>query len=185
MQKRLGGQSLVEMAFVLPVLLLVIFGIIDMGYYVYGYATVAQASRNGAEVAAQLPPFQDWLALEGHLSPPDAFDDDPCVNAIYRQVESDATLFTDIANYVEISYPNDTSTHNTRNLHVRGPIEVTIEYDFTLLTPLSSLVGFGNDGQVRVKATTRRSLENLGSNPDFHDGMACAAFPGDVDPINP
>jgi hypothetical protein len=183
MQKRLGGQSIVEMAFVLPVLLLVIFGIIDMGYYVYGYATVAQASRNGAEVAAQLPPFQEWLELKGN--PPSnlpsgvvfKFDSDPCVNTIYRQVESDATLFPDIANFVEISYPNDTPTHNTRDLYNRGPIEVTIEYRFRLLTPLSELVGFGNNGQVRVKATTRRSLESLGNNPEFENGIACITKP--------
>ena len=50
------GQSIVEMALILPFLLLLIFAIIDMGWYIYGYATIYQAARNGAQKASEVPP---------------------------------------------------------------------------------------------------------------------------------
>jgi Flp pilus assembly protein TadG len=45
------GQTLVEFALVFPLLVLMIFGIVDAGRLVYTYNTVAQAARDGARVA--------------------------------------------------------------------------------------------------------------------------------------
>ena len=45
------GQALVEFALVLPVLLLLIFGIVDAGRLIYTYNTVSNAARNAARVA--------------------------------------------------------------------------------------------------------------------------------------
>ena len=45
------GQALVEFALVLPVFLLLIFGIVDAGRLIYTYNTVANAAREGARVA--------------------------------------------------------------------------------------------------------------------------------------
>lgn len=47
-----GGQTLVEFAFVLPVFLLVVFGLVDVGRLVYTNATLSQAAREGARLAA-------------------------------------------------------------------------------------------------------------------------------------
>jgi Flp pilus assembly protein TadG len=46
------GATLVEMAIVLPVLLLLIFGLIEMGVAFKSYLTVSSAVRDGARVAA-------------------------------------------------------------------------------------------------------------------------------------
>ncbi len=46
------GQSLVETALVLPVFLLILFGLIDVGRLVYTNSMVSQAAREGARVAA-------------------------------------------------------------------------------------------------------------------------------------
>jgi len=46
------GQATVEMALVLPVLLLLLTGIIQFGIIFNAYITVAHASREGARVAA-------------------------------------------------------------------------------------------------------------------------------------
>ncbi len=46
------GQTLVEFALVLPIFLLMLFGLIDMGRYVYLNSTLSQAAREGARVAA-------------------------------------------------------------------------------------------------------------------------------------
>jgi len=46
------GQSLVEMALVLPLFLLIVFGSIDVGIMVYGHSTLSQAAREGARLGA-------------------------------------------------------------------------------------------------------------------------------------
>jgi hypothetical protein len=46
------GQSLVEFALVIPVFFLLLFGLIDMGRFVYMNSTLSQAAREGARVAA-------------------------------------------------------------------------------------------------------------------------------------
>ena len=46
------GQTLVEFALVLPVFLLLLFGLLDMGRFVYLNSTLSQAAREAARVAA-------------------------------------------------------------------------------------------------------------------------------------
>ena len=46
------GQSLVEFALALPIFMLLLFGLIDMGRYVYLNSTLSQAAREAARVAA-------------------------------------------------------------------------------------------------------------------------------------
>ena len=50
-RQRGRGQALVEFALVLPILLLMIFGIVDAGRLIYTYNTVSNAARDGARVA--------------------------------------------------------------------------------------------------------------------------------------
>ena len=47
-----GGQALIEFAVVLPLFLLIVFGLIDVGRLVYTSSTVSQAAREGARLAA-------------------------------------------------------------------------------------------------------------------------------------
>ena len=52
--KRMGhdkGQSLVEFALLLPVLLLIIFGLLDMGRAVYTFTVLSHAAHEGARQA--------------------------------------------------------------------------------------------------------------------------------------
>lgn len=53
------GQAMVEMALVVPIFLLVLFGLIDVGRLVSFNSMVSQAAREGARVAAV---EADWLA---------------------------------------------------------------------------------------------------------------------------
>jgi TadE-like protein len=178
MHRQAKAQSIVEMAFVLPFLLLVIFGIMEFGYIIFAYSTVSQAARNGAERAAQLPPHQTWLAYKGNVpSGVPNWRADPCTNSVMEAVESDTTLFDgrfndgrDVAEFVTISYPNGGAT---RNLTQRGPIQVTIDYPVRGITPLFQLLRFGNNGTINLRVTQRRSLENLGTDPTRPRGVAC------------
>jgi len=47
-----SGQTLVEFALILPVFLLVVFGLIDVGRLVYTNSALSQAAREGARLAA-------------------------------------------------------------------------------------------------------------------------------------
>lgn len=157
MRRRDTAQSIVEMALVAPLLIVLIFGIIDLSWYIFGYATVYQAARNGAETASKLPPFAEWIEAKGMDS------SDPCMNTIRKQVQSQALIFfDDIWQHTTISYPNG---GRSRNLYDRGPIELTIQYTIEPLTPLWGFIPFGNDGKMTVKVTTRRSLQGLGNRP--------------------
>lgn len=181
MHHKNSAQSVVEMAFVLPILLIVLFGIMEFGYIIYAYSTVSQAARNGAERASQLPPFQTWIAYK--TAPPSdplytSWRIDPCTNAVMEAIESDTTLFSgeinegrDVSDSVFISYPEGA---NTRNLTDRGPIEVRIQYTVSGITPLFQLINLNGGQGITLQVTQRRSLENLGNDPTKPRGVACA-----------
>lgn len=46
------GQALVEMAFILPLLIMLLFGIIDFGRIFHAYLTLDHAGREGARLAS-------------------------------------------------------------------------------------------------------------------------------------
>lgn len=51
-RRRERGQSLVETALVMPIVVLMLVGLFDLGRAVYAYNTVSNAAREGARVAA-------------------------------------------------------------------------------------------------------------------------------------
>lgn len=51
-RRRARGQGLVEIALVLPVFLLILFGLIDLGAYVFSDNVMSQAAREGARLAS-------------------------------------------------------------------------------------------------------------------------------------
>jgi hypothetical protein len=65
-----AGQALVEFALIFPIFFLLLMGVIDLGRFVYSDATLSQAAREGARVAAV---EAGWLGIP--LSTPG------CVNA--------------------------------------------------------------------------------------------------------
>jgi hypothetical protein len=65
--KRPNGQGLVEFALVIPVILLLLFGIFDLGRAVYAYSTIANAARQASRLAIvnqDLVPIQDKAVYE-------------------------------------------------------------------------------------------------------------------------
>ncbi|KAB8140504.1 pilus assembly protein [Chloroflexia bacterium SDU3-3] len=149
------GQSIVEMALLLPLMLVVIMGIIDFGWYVYGYATVYMAARSAAEEATMLPPMTTRVGVG---KTPDMTD--VCVSSIVNKVVQTGPLFADIGspNNIEISYPT--------SIRAPGePIQVKLTYTIRPLTPLWQMVPIGNKGAYKVVIATRRTVEVLGENP--------------------
>jgi Flp pilus assembly protein TadG len=171
MEKRTTGQSMVEMALLLPFFLLVVFGIIDMGWYIYGYSTVYQAARNGAQKASELPP--QIIRVSPSLNRTDT-----CVSNVLSAAQSGAVLFPDLTtstnvnNTIAINYPaTDASGNPIRALGY--PVEINITYNLNPLTPLWRFITFGTQGTMRVTTTARRSIESLGENPTAANYVAC------------
>ena len=165
MKKRIAGQSMVEMALLLPFMLFVLFGIIDMGWYIYGYSTVYQAARNGSQKASELPPTIAQVS-------PALNRNDVCVKNVLDAAQVGAVLFPDLTtgtnpnNTIAISYPSG----------IRGlgrPVQVAITYNIQPLTPIWRFVTFGTQGTMRVTTTARRSIESLGENPNAVNYVAC------------
>jgi Flp pilus assembly protein TadG len=152
------SQSIVEFAIIAPVLLLLLFGIIDFGRLIYIYATINQAVNEGARVAirdsAVLPSNQDVeTAVKRHAV--DVSLANPCPNG-------PITTATPPANqgWVFITEPNPPSTAEalapsledapggqtwanatgscsaTNPAHDHSPLQVTIRYNFVPFTPL-------------------------------------------------
>jgi len=65
------GQTLVEFALVLPVFILLLFGLLDVGRYVYMNSALSQAAREGARLAAA---EASWIGKQGT-----SMDDGSCV----------------------------------------------------------------------------------------------------------
>lgn len=55
MRRHRRGENAIEFALVLPVLLVVLFGIFEMGWYFNRYLVVSAATRDGARAAAMVP----------------------------------------------------------------------------------------------------------------------------------
>ena len=61
-----GGQSLVEFTLVLPVLLVILAGLLDLGRLYYAYVAVTDAAAEGARYATMYP--QDTSAIRTRAS---------------------------------------------------------------------------------------------------------------------
>ena len=110
-----AGAAAVEFALVLPILLLLIFGIVDFGRLYFTQITLTDAAREGARV----------LALEGASGS----------GYTATQAATDATTrVQDAANSV-----GGTVTVTTGTCTVGDPVTVTASTDFSFLTPLPNL----------------------------------------------
>lgn len=124
------GQDLAEYALVLPVLLMLIFGIIEFGILVFDYNTVANAAREGARA--------------GILSPSDACDL-ACLDARVTTAARRLTSGLDgTALAVSISRTADT-------------VRVEVTYDAGLVAgPVIQALGGANTVRLRSVATMQR-----------------------------
>jgi Flp pilus assembly protein TadG len=74
--QRSRGQALVEFALVFPIFMLVLFGIIDVGRYVYVSNSLNEASREGARYGS----VEQWqYACPASVGSPDRFT---CTSAV-------------------------------------------------------------------------------------------------------
>jgi Flp pilus assembly protein TadG len=125
------GAAAVEMAIVIPVLLMILFGIIDFGRMYNAQVTLTDAAREGARAAAAGDSADNRVqAVTTGMNP---------------KVTTDAVSYTDSANRTVTACGADVTA------------KVTVRYTFSYVTPFAAIAGmfpgakFG--GNVAMTAT--------------------------------
>ena len=120
------GQSLVETAIIIPVVLLLVFGIIDFGLLFNNYILITNASREGARLAA----------LGG--------SDAEVVEAV-----RDMTSTLDMSGLSVVITPN-------YSMRSRGSqVRVTVTYKARLVTPIISRFFTGGTARLQAESAMR------------------------------
>ena len=156
--KRQRSQSMVEFALVAPLLLLLMFGIVDFGRVIYIYVTLNQAVNEGARVAIRDSPLLPTnatveAAVSAHAA--DVVLANPCPNGpitgaappanqgwIYI-TEPDPPATPEVLSPSLEDAPGGQAWSNasgscstTNPAHDHAPLQVTIYYNFVPFTPL-------------------------------------------------
>ena len=137
---RSGGQSLVEFALVIPIIILLIVGFVEIGRAVFAYNTIANAARQAVRVAVvnQIPDVTDCDETRPVEDPYE-----PHWSLRGCAIAAAAPLGITTAN-VSVSYtpPASTTLSCSPVLHVGCLAAVTVTYQYTPSTPfVSSLIG--------------------------------------------
>ncbi len=145
------GAGIIEFAFVLPILLLLVLSIFDFGLYFFAQHTLQFATREGAR-----------LALVGRVLNDE--DGNPLSReaSIVKTVRDCAALAINpgrlqISVYpVEPDYSDPADWQNTQNAGLPGAyMRVTTRYDYPFLTPLLASMVPGGHIVVQAQATYR------------------------------
>jgi Flp pilus assembly protein TadG len=151
------GQALVEFALVIPIFLLLLVSIFDLGRAVFAYNTLTNAAREGARMAIvnQYKPS----VLEHAKGQTAIIElDDPSVSVTYWQVGSDGNP--------------DTSKPQCTNLVAVGCLAVvTFEATYHPITPIISNLLFGSG--VTFRSTAQLPVE-FSCPPDLSAATAAA-----------
>ncbi len=148
--RRQRGQSLVEMALVLPFLALIVLGTIEFGYYVYTYSELENATRRASERASKTPP---------------RFENDPnsssdqCVLMI-KDDAINGVSFSDLQRqHITLRFVDG----GTRK--VGNQIEASTQYTGQFLTPIGRMFGT----TFTLQFTSRRTITSTSPPRGFNE----------------
>jgi hypothetical protein len=143
------GQSLIELALLVPLLLIILAGILDLGRLYFAFVAVADAAGEGAAYAAlhpdpTLPPNSTTtcppsLACDYEIDPNTA--DCTCERAL----NATGGLIQPNELYVEIISSDSMASGK--------PIKVRVEYGFILRTPILNIIVPGGVLPLSITAT--------------------------------
>lgn len=144
------GQSLVEFCLMMPMFLILVFGIIDFGMGLRAYITVAQATREGARYASigsAAGTFTSGGSGECNGS--------TTTTVVGRVCGTMNGLSLAHLTNVSVTYPNGNAPGQ--------PVHVSASYSYYYITPLSRLVSFFSAGSlgtsIPVNSSTDMRLE--------------------------
>ena len=132
-----GGQSLVEFALVIPIIVLLVAAFVEIGRAVFAYNTIANAARQGARVAAV-----NQIAVLTDCDESRPIEDPYEPHWSYRgcAIAAASALGITTSN-VSIAYapPPSTTLTCSPTLHVGCIASITVTYDYSVATPFVSL----------------------------------------------
>lgn len=141
------GQSAVEFALILPVLLLLLYGLLEIGRLVFVFSIVTTASREGARygaatglnVAGGIPRYQDCAGIMAAIEN---------VDFIGVIDPADVTISYDTGP----SAGSDFSACPPTNINTGDRIKITVSSPFAPIVPIVPLATFD------IESTTNRTL---------------------------
>ena len=130
---RASGQSVVEFALVIPIVVLLIVAFVEIGRAVFAYNTIANAARQAARVAA-VNQLTDTTDCDETRPVEDPYEPHWSIRGC--AMTAAAALGITAAN-VSISYapPPDTTLTCTPTLHVGCIASITVTYQYSVSTP--------------------------------------------------
>ncbi|MBI2762161.1 MAG: pilus assembly protein [Chloroflexi bacterium] len=140
-----GGQSLVEFALILPVLLLVLFGVFDFGRAIYAYNAVSNAAREGGRTAIVNQTASDIRARAA-------------AQATALGIDATSTSCPPSGpSGVCVEFKNAALTSACTPANLGCVAVITVKYSITPLTPIvGSIVG-----PLTISSTTKQAVESL------------------------
>lgn len=156
---RSRGQALVEFALIIPLFLLIMVALFDLGRAVFAYNTLTNAAREGARLAIV---NQDLASIVARAKSQTAMVelDDPSVNVGYWRMKDDGT--PDLA--------------DPCNLVANACLAIVkFEATYRPITPLISNILFGSG--VTFTATSVLSVEYRCPNDHFPTANLCPKQP--------
>lgn len=151
MKRRVRGQSMVEMALVLPFLVLFSIGTMELSYYIYTYSELENAARRATEWASKSPPLDP--------NNPNAASDQ-CTVLIKQHAIDGVFLSRLTSSNIVLSYPG------TRNRSVGAQIQAQVSYQGQWLTPLGRRF-FGN--ALRFEFASIRTITDTSPPPGLDE----------------
>src|SRR4051794_19674613 len=144
------GPALVEFALVLPILLLMIFGIVDAGRLIFTYNTISNAARDGARVAIvnQSPSGTDTCDTLSATAWPTG-----CA------ITSGVTLGLAPGD-VTVAYRDPTDTAACPSMSIGCIAVVTVNGHFQAITPVIGQI----IGPTNLSSTTKMPIERVCTN---------------------
>ena len=140
-KRRDRGQSLVEFALILPIFLLFLFGIIDLGRGVYAYNTIQNAAREAVRVAI--------------------VDQNEDVILAKAQKHAVGLGLTDANVSLSFLQPETMTTPCNTPIAISCEVEILVNYRFTPATPI-----IGNIvGAINMSAASRQPVERSYVSP--------------------
>jgi Flp pilus assembly protein TadG len=133
--RRASGQGLVEFALIFPVLVLILFGIIDFGRAIYAYNTIGNAARDGVRIAVVNQNAAGTGCTPGNAATgPDTTKISPVDCAVASATELGVTA--------TVQYKDLTDTNPCSPVQVGCLAEVTVTTQFRPITPIiGNIVG--------------------------------------------
>jgi Flp pilus assembly protein TadG len=145
------GQALVEFALILPVFLLIVFGLIDGGRLVFTYNTVSNAARSGARVA---------IVNQSTTGTSTCDTTSPTAWATGCALQTGGAAGTKAAD-VQVTYRDAADAGPCTPLAIGCLAVVTVTGHYTAITPIIGQI----IGPVAITSTSKIPIERVCSNP--------------------